>query len=272
MLGKNMRILNILVAEDDDQNQAMMKLLLSRHGHKVNSAWNGLQAFEAVKTGTYDLVFMDVHMPEMDGLETTRQIRKWENNEKHVPIVILTGSVSENITNEYKLAGADTFITKPFEVKKINLLLNIIADQAETHLEQESQLYSNDTLAGAAILDIQSALIRFNGDYKLYLENLKEFLQTLPDRLQRLKHALKINDWQELSLQAHNLKGVAANFGANQLSMLAFQLDEFSRRHQVEQSTITYSEIDMNILTVLEMGDKIIKQGSPDHPNLPGGN
>lgn len=267
-----MRILNILVAEDDDQNQAMMKLILTRHGHKVKSAWNGSQAFEEVKSGTYDLVFMDVHMPEMNGVETTRRIREWENNEKHIPIVILTGSVSENITDEYKLAGADTFITKPFDVKKINLLVNIIADQVETKLEQETQLYSSDTLAGAAILDPQSALTRFNGDFDAYLENLKEFLQSLPERVQGLENALKEKNWEELSLLAHNLKGVAANFGANQLSMLAFQLDEFGRRHQDELTASTFTEIDKNIKAVIVMGNKIIDHGNLKSSNLSGGN
>jgi CheY-like chemotaxis protein len=267
-----MRILNILVAEDDDQNQAMMKLLLSRSGHKVKSAWNGVEALEAVKSGSFDLVFMDVHMPEMDGLETTRQIRQWENNEKHIPIVILTGSVTESITNDYKKAGADTFTTKPFDIKKINLLVNIIADQTETQLEQESQLYSTDTLAGAQILDLQSALIRFSGDMVIYKDNLSEFLQSLPARLISLDNALQAGNWDELSLLAHNLKGVAANFGASQLSMLAFQLDEFSRRHQAKSAIIAYHEIDLNVHIVMEMGAKILEQNNPINPEGLGGN
>ena len=77
-----MRILNILIADDEAQNQAMMKLILSRQGHNVKSTWDGTTTLEAVKTESFDLVFMDVHMPEMDGIETTRQIRKWENNKK----------------------------------------------------------------------------------------------------------------------------------------------------------------------------------------------
>ena len=110
-----MRILNILIAEDDDQNQAMMKLILVRQGHKVKSAWNGLLALEAVKKENFDLIFMDVQMPQMDGLEATRQIRIWENKKVHTTIVIITGSVPQNITEEYKSVGADTFILKPFD-------------------------------------------------------------------------------------------------------------------------------------------------------------
>ncbi len=267
-----MRILNILVAEDDDQNQAMMRLLLSRYGHKVKSAWNGMQAVDAVKSGTYDLVFMDLHMPEMDGLEAIRKIREWENNEKHTPIVILTGSNPTDISDEYKKAGADTFITKPFDVKRINLLVNIIADQSETQLEQESQLYSNNTLAGAHLLDVQSAMPRFNNDTTLYRENLKEFLLSLPIRVEKLESALGAQNWDELSLLAHNLKGVAANFGANQLSMLAFQLDEYSRRHQLKSATSTYHEIHQNIQIVLDMGKKIIEQKEIQNPAALGGN
>jgi len=72
----------------------------------------------------------------MDGLEATRQIRSWENNKKHVPIVILSGSVPQNITEEYKKAGADSFLLKPFDVKRISLLVELIAGDSESSIQK----------------------------------------------------------------------------------------------------------------------------------------
>ncbi|HEY3372516.1 MAG TPA: response regulator [Prolixibacteraceae bacterium] len=259
-----MRALNILVAEDDDQNQAMMKLILIRQGHKVKSAWNGRAALEAVKSEDFDLIFMDVQMPEMDGLETTRQIRKWENNQRHVSIVILTGSVPEKISDEYKKAGADTFLLKPFDIKRIGMLLEIFAGEpAIGQQENLSQLHDNNSM-DVPVLDMQDSISRFNNDTKYYLENLQEFLQSMPERLERMDQALKAHNWQSLSTYAHNLKGVAANFGAKQLSILAASLDDLSDHHEFKKSSKIYREIKDNYSMLTEMANKIIaEQSSP---------
>jgi CheY-like chemotaxis protein len=255
-----MRTLKILVAEDDDQNQAMMKLILVRQGHRVKSAWNGLAALEAVKSENFDLVFMDVQMPEMDGLEATRQIRRWENNKKHIPIVILTGSVQQTITEEYKNAGADTFILKPFEVKRIILLIELIAGESEASSPKESHKKQDAPLIDVPILDMQDSLLRFNNDARFYLENLNEFLQSLPDRQEKLDQALKAQNWQDLATYAHNLKGVAANFGAKQLSILASNLDEQCQGRKIRLAGKTIREIHQNISTLAEAADKITEQ------------
>jgi len=255
-----MRTLKILVAEDDDQNQAMMKLILVRQGHSVKSAWSGLAALEAVKSENFDLVFMDVQMPEMDGLEATRQIRRWENNKKHIPIVILTGSVPQTITEEYKNAGADTFILKPFDVKRIILLIELIAGESETGSPKVAHKKRDDILTDIPILDMPDSLLRFNNDIHFYLDNLKEFLQSLSDRQEKLDQALKAQNWNDLATYAHNLKGVAANFGAKQLSILASNLDEYCMDRKVRLARKTIREIHQSISILTETANKITEQ------------
>ncbi|MCX6083167.1 MAG: response regulator [Chloroflexi bacterium] len=262
-----MRSLNILIAEDDDQNQAMMKLILSRQGHKVKSAWNGLSAVEAVKSEIFDLIFMDVRMPEMDGLEATRQIRLWEDNKKHIPIVILTGSVSENITEEYKNAGADTYILKPFDIKRISLLVEIIASESETDFPKENTLVSTTIETEIQLLDIQNSIIRFNNDTRFYIDNLHEFLESLPSRLENLDGALKSRNWNDLSTYAHNLKGVASNFGADQLAFLAGSLDKYSQDHKLRQASKTVREIHRNTTLLTEKATKMIDQQGSTNSN-----
>src|SRR5512147_1895263 len=84
--------LRILVVDDDELNRRMMKILLTREGHQVDLAANGMEALDAVKYQRFDIVFMDLQMPTMDGVEASRRIREWENGGAHTFIVALTAS------------------------------------------------------------------------------------------------------------------------------------------------------------------------------------
>lgn len=255
-----MRSLNILVAEDDDQNQAMLKLILTRRGHRVKSAWNGLQALNAVKTESFDVVFMDIQMPEMGGLEATRQIRAWENKKQHVPIVILSGSVPPAISETYKLAGADTFLGKPFDMIRLDLLINVIASEEQIPYQKVAMYEMDEPLAELVVMDDLDALARFDGDVEMFHANLSEFIKGIPDRLDRLKQALVAEQWEDVSLQAHNFKGVSANFGAIVLSVLAYRLDEYSHQHKSSQALQTFEIISQHLPVLIEAAKKIMPQ------------
>lgn len=255
-----MRSLNILIADDDDQNQAMMKLILNRQGHSVKSAWSGIATVDAVKSEKFDLVFMDVHMPEMDGIEATRQIRKWENNQSHIPIVILTGSVPQGKTDEYKKAGADTYLFKPFDIKRISFLVQMIADESETSFHSENKQNIEKSIDEKILLDSENTILRFNNDTNLYVANLDEFIKSLPDRLANLHRAIRDRKWVELYTYTHNLKGVAANFGANQLASLAGDLEKYSQDKKYKLSLITIQKMNENSVLLANEADRIIIQ------------
>ena len=263
-----MRILNILVAEDDEQNHELIRLILERQGHCVHSVWNGIEAINAAKTGKFDLVFMDIQMPEMDGLEATRQIRGWEKNKRHIPIVILTASLLEKHTEEYKKAGADTFIQKPFNVGRINVLINMIASETESVLSVETHRERDRHQAELPILDVPDALPRFNNEMVFYLEHLQEFFGSLPTRLEKMNQSLKLRSWSDLSFQAHNLKGVSANFGAKQLSNLAARLEVACKQEKVRLAGQTIREITSNMDKVIEFANQIIEQERAQNSEL----
>jgi CheY-like chemotaxis protein len=121
--AKKIDPLKILVVDDDELGRRLMRVILTHEGHYVEVAANGLEALEAVKQNKYDIVFMDLHMPDMDGMEASRQIRAWENGDSHTFIVALTASYLPEIGQDLFDAGMDNYISKPFEVAQIQRLL-----------------------------------------------------------------------------------------------------------------------------------------------------
>ena len=115
--------LKILVVDDDVLNRRLMKVLLTHEGYQVDLAANGLEAFDAIKLQKFDIVFMDLRMPGMDGLEASRRIREWENGGQHTFIVGLTASYLPEEGPKMFEAGIDNYISKPFQMEHIKRML-----------------------------------------------------------------------------------------------------------------------------------------------------
>ena len=115
--------LKILVADDDALGRRLMEVILTHEGHQVDMAANGLEALDAVKQKKFDIVFMDLHMPDMDGMEASRQIRAWENGDSHTFIVALSASYLPEIGQALFDSGMDNYISKPLQVEQLERLL-----------------------------------------------------------------------------------------------------------------------------------------------------
>lgn len=115
--------LRILVADDDPLGRRLMHLILTNEGYHVEVAGNGAEAVEAVKQNQFDIVFMDLHMPDMDGMEASRQIRAWEKGDSRTFIVALTASYLPEIGEDLFDSGMDNYISKPLDVAQLKGLL-----------------------------------------------------------------------------------------------------------------------------------------------------
>ena len=115
--------LKILVVDDDDLNRRMMKVLLGLDGHLVDLAASGSEALDAMKSKKFDIVFMDIQMPIMDGVETSRRLRDWENGESRTFVVALTASYLPEDGQKLFDAGIDNYILKPFQPEHIQHIL-----------------------------------------------------------------------------------------------------------------------------------------------------
>jgi len=117
------RVLNILLAEDNPINAVLATAIIRRSGHTVHVSTNGIEAIAAAKEGGYDLIFMDMHMPEMDGLEASEKIRGLNGAVSKTPIVALTANAMPSDKNKCLNAGMNDFLSKPFEPVQIDEML-----------------------------------------------------------------------------------------------------------------------------------------------------
>ncbi|HSL30812.1 MAG TPA: response regulator [Anaerolineales bacterium] len=149
--------LKILVADDDPLNQRLMQVLLGREGHDVAVASNGMEAFDAVKFQHFDLVFMDLQMPVMDGMEASRRIREWENGSQHTFIIALTASYLPEEGHRLFEAGIDNYISKPFQLEHIERMLKY-SMAARAFVARSPEVTFPQKLSSKEILEIQRGL------------------------------------------------------------------------------------------------------------------
>jgi CheY-like chemotaxis protein len=134
-------ILHVLVAEDNSVNQRLVRRLLEKRGHHVDVVGNGLEALRALSDKSYDLVLMDMQMPELDGLETTARIRMQEEaaGSRHQPIVALTANAMSGDEERCRRAGMDGYLTKPFQSEKLDEVLEKYAIESAAQSETKSR-------------------------------------------------------------------------------------------------------------------------------------
>jgi two-component system sensor histidine kinase BarA len=248
--------LKILVVDDDLLSQRLMQVLLKREGCEVDLASNGMEAFEAIKAQKYDIVFMDLQMPGMGGLEASRRIREWENRGQHTFIVALTASYLPENGQALFDAGIDNYISKPFEIEHIQHLLKYSA--RSSGLNQSPG--PGQGLPAETVLDIQKGIEQIGGDQETYRELLGDFIHELPERLQTIQRLFEAMDFAQLSRAAHNLSGIAANLGAPQLSQYAKRLDVQSSEGYTEAINSLLQQIQLEVGKLIEFSDNFLAE------------
>lgn len=203
--------LRILVAEDHDTNRRLALLMLEKLGHRADVAGNGRETVEAWEKSGYDLILMDCHMPDMDGLEATREIRRREaarppGNRGAVKIVALTANVLTINRERCLAAGMDDYLTKPFtsaQLRKV-LLKATPTSCVQSEIAPPAAVILNE----AYLAQLCSEL-----DPQIVADIMGDFVRDLPESLAKLKQFTVSRNWPEAERIAHSLKGVSATFG-----------------------------------------------------------
>jgi two-component system sensor histidine kinase/response regulator len=217
--------LDILLAEDDPINQRLAVLLLERMGHRVSLAKDGFQVLEALDRDKFDLVLMDVLMPNLDGLEATKRIRKGGSE---IPIVAMTAYAMEGDRDRCLEAGMDDYISKPIDPVRLSSVVAMIIPDAESVAKEEAPRIDTP-------FDLDATLDLVAGDLEVYGDLVDLFVESAPLWLSDIRTAATEGDFDVLERTAHTLKGSASSFGAEATARNAL-LIETNARERVESN------------------------------------
>jgi signal transduction histidine kinase/CheY-like chemotaxis protein len=219
----------VLLVEDNDLNQEVATGLLEHAGLVVDVAGNGEIALRMVQSGTYDIVFMDMQMPVMDGLDATREIRKLEQFSS-LPIVAMTANAMQGDPQRCIDAGMNDFVAKPIDPGLLwaALLKWVQPRQFDAPLATSVRHVRQGVTELPAVIqgvDITLGLKRVVGDRSFYLAMLRKFASGQKSTMDAIRTALKDEDWGTAERLAHTTKSVAANIGAMPLAAVAAELE-----------------------------------------------
>ncbi len=236
--------LNILLAEDNKINRTFALALLSKAGHRIDVAENGIQAVDAVWRGDYDVVLMDIQMPEMDGVQATKRIRQMSPPKCHVPIVALTAHALAGQREEYLAAGMDDYLSKPVNSAALLGKLAEIAQKAPAKAEAaEAPAVGpalGDMLAKAGI----EAAALDTLDSVMTPEETREFVESFrSDLAARVARMQAADTAQALAADAHALISTAGNVGATKLSSLASAVEKSCKAGEFDAARATVATI-----------------------------
>jgi len=218
---------HVLIVDDNAVNRMLAKsLVLSVVPQaQVTEAPDGKIAVEHCQTQSFDLIFMDIQMPEMSGYEATRKIRENSNREKHMPIIALTAGTIKGERERCLAAGMDDYLSKPIVIEKMEAVVQQWFSNTQVAASKEPE--SNTVTTDQKQRFNKAKFLKNTGDdEEVIAEILALFAQKLPEQLQSLAQAVELReDKQQVQLQAHSLKGTALNCCMEILADLAWQLE-----------------------------------------------
>ncbi|HTX47623.1 MAG TPA: response regulator [Solirubrobacteraceae bacterium] len=216
----------VLVAEDNHVNRTYVERLLARSGHHVTVAVDGMQVVEAYAAGEYDLVLMDCQMPELDGYEATRAIRRREEEagRAHTPIVAMTAAATEDIRRKCLKSGMDDYLTKPLAEAELERALS-------RWLPAPARPPTDDTLDADRLEHLRAL---FPGDEAT--EMLVQLVAELGNDVGRLDASLKGGDSAGAVAAAHSIRGSAQLIGAGRLADAAAEVEDSAKSERALNS------------------------------------
>ena len=210
----------ILLAEDNPVNQQVAVALLERWGHEVTVALNGLEALEALEKGPFDLVLMDVQMPELDGLEATRRIRQ-DSRFASVPVVALTAHALQEERDKCTDAGMDDYLSKPFRPEDLKALVEKWALNRPKDSEEEGSEGGPTVL-----LDLFRETMREAGIESVVDSAVSIYLSEIPVRMAALEKAVEEGDLAGVERAAHALKSGSRNIRADRFGEVLEKMEK----------------------------------------------
>ena len=251
---------NVLVAEDNFINQKLIKQVLLKYGVSVELANNGLEAFEKRKSNQYDLIFMDIQMPVMDGVEATHEIINYEIEEKHdhVPIIALTANALNGDRERFLDQGLDDYIPKPIETNELLYILKkFLKPKSEEEKLETSSTNVLETIERETEISINEGVIVLDEN------NLSDKLTILEEELTNKERERKTSNKKILILKKNTLE---AQILSKVIANMNYDIEIVHQPNELE-NFIDKEEYDMLLIDkeIEQFNEKVLKK---QHPNM----
>ncbi|MFA6470737.1 MAG: response regulator [Candidatus Latescibacterota bacterium] len=258
----------ILLAEDNITNQQVAVGILKKMGLSADAVANGAEAVHALETIPYDLVLMDVQMPEMDGLEATRHIRNplsAVRNHK-IPIIAMTAHAMQGDREMCLEAGMNDYVSKPVHPKALAQALEkwlprdtvVTTDQVSGDSEISTPISSKES--EVPVFDKAGMLARLMDDEDLMYMAIDSLLGDLPLQIEALRNYLEAGDAASAERQAHTIKGASAAVGGEALRAAAFDMEKAAKSGDLKSVISRLPELDQQFERLKEALSNFIKQ------------
>jgi len=236
----------LLFVDDTAMNLDVIKGLLKNTGIKIDTALSGKEALEAVKHNTYDILFIDHRMPEMDGIETLHAMKEMKDNlSAGKPCIALTANAISGVRKMYLNEGFDDYISKPVNPAKLEELIKQYLPQE--YIEEDTvdaDAESNDKVADYSDfinklykideLDAESAL-KNCGSEELLFSTIRQYYNSIDEKALELQNFFEAEDWKNYEIKVHALKSTSRLIGALKLSKLAEHLEECANNQTIDE-------------------------------------
>jgi PAS domain S-box-containing protein len=228
----------ILVVEDHEVNRQLFKAILEKLGHRVALAGDGLEAIQAAREGSYDLIFMDIQMPNMNGYDATRRLREMG---VRTPIIAVTASALQEEQDKAIAAGMNHCLTKPFKKKDLVPILdrwlpgNSIQPEVPGKASSQGEAHT--------VFRFAKAVDAFMGQEDVVRSVLTSFLATVDAQTYRIPAALDGGQWDIVSQEAHSMKGGAWNLAAGPLGEAARRLEDAAKARDEEAARAAFMAV-----------------------------
>ena len=239
---------HVLVAEDNEANQELIKILLRKYSLTYDLAANGLEAYELYKQNNYDLILMDEQMPVMDGNEAVAHIIAYERKKglRHTPISALTANVIKGAKERGLQSGYDSFLGKPIIIKELEkLFLNYLKKLEEKDDELELVQSVKGSIVGLNAKKLTKELMLSDNELMMLV---RLFLKKMQTQIPDLLDAVQDRDYDKIALVSHSIKGSSANFRMNNLQKLTSKMEKMAKK---KESGFDYESAIENVKSIV---------------------
>jgi PAS domain S-box-containing protein len=213
----------ILIAEDNAINQEVAARMVEKTGAKVVIADDGVKAIEVAKKESPDLILMDLQMPNMDGYEATKKLRKSGFTN---PIIALSAAVMEEDCKKAIEAGMNEHLAKPIDFSQLFHILKIYLEpESNPDIDKSESFNEDEDLFLLPGFNTKKGLELFDGDRAFYLKMLKRFGEQIPTQCLSLIHLLRAKEWKKATPISHSLKGALGALGGAEIMLLSTKID-----------------------------------------------